>query len=238
MKKLNPPFFLAPRVPEQDFQEWMDAYWAKDIVELFRLERRHSFIKFAELLLAQSGGIFEATRFAPLCEVSRGTISNYLSALEATFVVHVIHPFHSRRSTEIIAAPKVYGFDTGFVCYHRGWTTLRAEDMGLLWEHFVLNEIMARLQSRDIQYWRDKQHHELDFILSRHGQPPTAIECKWSAAAFSPEHLIVFRKQYPNGQNFVVSHDADRAFTRTYNHLTLQFISLGGLIKGLQQRAG
>ena len=26
-----PPFFLSPEPPERDFQEWMDAYWAKDI---------------------------------------------------------------------------------------------------------------------------------------------------------------------------------------------------------------
>ena len=30
-----PPFFLAEKLPEHDFQEWMDAYWAKDIQELF-----------------------------------------------------------------------------------------------------------------------------------------------------------------------------------------------------------
>ena len=24
-----PPFFLAAELPERDFQEWLDAYWAK-----------------------------------------------------------------------------------------------------------------------------------------------------------------------------------------------------------------
>src|SRR3990172_1775210 len=141
-----PPFFLAEKVPERDFQEWMEAYWAKDIQELFRLERRDSFQKFAELLMAKSGGIFEATRFARACEVSRTTITNSLSALEATFVAHVLRPFSTHRATEIVSAPKVYGFDTGFVCYHRGWTDLRREDMGALWEHLVLNEVQGRLQ--------------------------------------------------------------------------------------------
>src|SRR3990172_3407672 len=49
-----PPFFLAEKLPERDFQEWMDAYYAKDIQELFRLERRHSFQKFIELLFSNS----------------------------------------------------------------------------------------------------------------------------------------------------------------------------------------
>ncbi len=171
-----PPFFLAKSVPERDFQEWMDAYWAKDIQELFRLERRHSFQRFVELLLAASGGLFEATRYARPCEVSRTAISNYLAVLETTYVAHVLHPFSSHATTEITSTPKVYGFDTGFVCYYRGWNELRREDMGLLCEHFVLNELQAHLQSRDIQYWRDKKAHEVDFVLAPRNHPPIAIE--------------------------------------------------------------
>ena len=64
----------------------MDAYWAKDIQDLFRLERRHGFQTLLELLLAQSGGLFEATRLAAPCEISRGTVLNYVRVLEATFV--------------------------------------------------------------------------------------------------------------------------------------------------------
>ena len=36
-----PPHFLAEKLPEGEMQEWLDSYWAKDILELFRLERRH-----------------------------------------------------------------------------------------------------------------------------------------------------------------------------------------------------
>ncbi len=131
-----------------------DAYWAKDVQELFRLERRSSFQRFAELLFAQSGGMFEASRFAAPCEVSRQTITNYLAALEATFAVHVVRPYSTHRATEIVSAPKVYGFDTGFVCYHRGFTTLRPDDMGLMWEHFVMGEIHVSATAKSARYWR------------------------------------------------------------------------------------
>ncbi len=225
-----PPFFLEAELPEPDFQEWIDAYWAKDIQELFRLERRYSFQRFTELLMAQSGGVFEASRFARPCEVSRTTISNYLSILEATFVVHVIRPFSSHRATEIVAAPKVYGFDTGFVCYYRGWSQLRQEDLGSLWEHFVLNEIMAHTQSRDIRYWRNKRGQEVDFVLTRARGLPIAIECKWAASGFSPRSLLAFRKQYPDGENFIVAHDVDRAFTSNYNGIQVKFMNLDTLI--------
>lgn len=99
---------------------------AKDIQELFRLERHAAFQRLVELALTRGGGIFEASELARLCEISRPTVTNYLGVLEAAAVAHVIRPHSTRRSTEIVAAPKVYGFDRGFVCYHQGWTALRA----------------------------------------------------------------------------------------------------------------
>ena len=221
-----PPFFLPDKLHERDFQEWMDAYWAKDIQELFRLERRDSFQRFTELVMAQSGGIFDATRFARPCEVSRPTIANYLRVLEATFVAHVIRPFSSRRPTEIVAAPKVYAFDTGFTCYYRGWQDLRNDDLGVLWEHFVLNEIMARSQNREVFYWRDKRGHEVDFVVVTNRKKPLAIECKWSANNFDPANLIALRHQHPEGENIVLTHDVERAFSRTYGALKVRFQSL------------
>jgi predicted AAA+ superfamily ATPase len=226
-----PPFFLPEDLPERDFQEWMDAYWAKDIQELFRLERRASFQRFVELLMAQSGGIFEATRFAAPCEISRTTVSNYLSVLEATSVALVLRPFNSRRSSEIISAPKVYGFDTGFVCAHRGWTSLRPDDLGQLWEHYVLNELTANLQAASLCYWRDKQGHEVDFVWLPRGETPVAIECKWSARDFDPRNLLVFARAYPKVTLVVTTPDARPAFTRTYRGNRIEFLTLDRLAK-------
>jgi predicted AAA+ superfamily ATPase len=228
-----PPMFGADELPERDFGDWIDAYWAKDVQELFRLERRWSFGRFCELLFAQSGGMFEANRFAAPCEVSRQTISNYLAALEATFVAHAVRPFSSRRANEIVAAPKVYGFDTGFVCYYRGWQALRREDLGLLWEHFVLNEIQGRLQRRDVRYWRNKHGAEVDFVLPRRGAGPIAIECKWRAGGFDPAALSAFRRIYPDGPSFVVAADVDTPQRRRLGSLEVELVSLERLIERL-----
>src|SRR3990172_7317838 len=211
-----PPFFLAQEAPEREVQEWIDSYWAKDVLELFRLERRHSFQRFVELLHVQSSGLFEATRFARDCEVSRTNMANYLAVLEATYVAHVIRPLSARRATEILAAPKVYGFDTGFVCHFRGVERLRPEDLGLLWEHYVLNELQARLQTRTVQYWRDKRGREVDFVLRRRGVPAIAIECRNSSANFDAANLIAFRRFHPGGSNFVVARNLGAPFRERY----------------------
>lgn len=224
-----PPFFLSHTLPERDFQEWTESYWAKDVLELFRLERRHAFQRLLELLMMQSGGIFEATPLARACEVSRPTIAAYLAVLEATFVMHVVRPYAHGGAAEIISAPRVYGFDTGFVSHHRGWHDLRREDCGPLWEHIVLNELHARHGRAPVHYWRSKHGNEVDFILARRGQPPTTIECKWSADHFDPAGIKAFRHRYPAGENLVVANDVDRAFTKRFGDLSVRFVGLGAL---------
>lgn len=229
-----PPFFLSDIIPERDFQEWMDSYWAKDIQELFRLERRFSFQKFLELLFINSGGIFEATKYARPCEISRTTVTNYLNVLELTWVVHVIRPFSKHSPSEIVSAPKVYVFDTGFVCYYRGWNQLRTDDIGHLWEHYILNEIQGKTQNRNIYYWRDKRGHEIDFVLNKRGSLPIAIECKWSADFIEVQNIIAFRERYPEGENLIVAYDVKKPFRKNQAGILLEFISLDDLVQRIQ----
>lgn len=230
-----PPFFLAPTLPEQDFQEWMDAYWAKDIMELFRLEKRAAFQRLFELMLIQSGGIFDASRFARDCGVSRTTIANYLAVLEATSVAHVVRPYSAGGSAEIVTAPRVFGFDTGFVSFHRGWNDLRPDDVGLLLEHLFLNEVHAHGRQFGVHYWRDKAHHEIDFVLLGRGGDPIAVECKRSERAFDATSMAAFRRRHPRGANWLVVPEGDGSWTTTSRGLDIEVVPLGnveGMLRG------
>lgn len=231
-----PPLFLNRKLPEKYFQEWIDAYWAKDIQELFHLERRSSFQKFLELLMVQSGGIFQANAFSSPCGVSHTTIANYLSVLEETYVAHVLRPFSNYKSSEIVSAPKVYMFDTGFVCYYRGIHNLKPSEMGFMWEHYVLNELHAHLQTRQIHYWRDKQGHEVDFIIERRGLAPAVIETKWSTRDFNYLGLKAFMNQYPNAQVFVVVGNLPNSSVKKINNIPVIFTGFSGLIKHLNRQ--
>jgi len=224
-----PGFFLAEARDDRDYSEWLEAFWARDILELFRLERRGPFMKFAELLLAQSGGRFEATAFAAPCGVSRTTIQNYLAVLEATRLVQVVRPYSRRAATEIVSTPLVYGFDTGFVAWAQGLHEIVHKDKGFFWEHLVLNELEASLQSRRIQAWRDKQGREVDFVWAPRGGAPLAIEAKWQAEAFEPRGLLAFRALHPEGRNLVVASDVVAPYARTVAGLELTFCSLADL---------
>ncbi len=227
-----PPYYMSAEYPETSYQDWIDSYWAKDIQELYKVDNKAAFEKFIELLFIQSGGIFEASSFASPCKVSSPTISNYLGILEATFVAIVIRPYSKNKSQEIVSAPKVYGFDTGLVAYFNGWINVRNKDRGFMWEHFVLNELKAHLQTREINYWRDKRKREVDFVLSKRGSEEVmAIECKWLANDFDPTNLIAFRKNYPEGINYLVASDVDRSHTLNKGDLKVKVVNLKALIK-------
>jgi hypothetical protein len=89
------------------------------------------------------------------------------------------------------------------------------------------------LQTHQIYYWRNKRGHEIDFILTRRGYPPIAIECKWTSKNFDQKNLIAFWKQYPEATIFIVSNDVDRAFTKEVNGMKMRFINLADLLRHL-----
>ncbi len=230
-----PPFFLSDELIEEDYAEWFSSYFARDVQKLYNVENIEAFIKFAQLIQKESGGIFDATRFAQLCGISRPTAKKYLHIVEQTYVSRIVRPFSSHSSTEIIKAPKVYAFDTGFICFARGILELTKNDYGELWECFVLNNLIGYFQQAiGIHYWRDKSGHEIDFVVKKNrNKEPIAIECKWNHQKFEGVNLKSFRNRYPGGRNFVVAANVTESFEKRFGDLVVTFVSLKELLKQL-----
>lgn len=168
------------------------------------------------------------------CGVSRTTLQNYLRVLEDTYAMTVIKPYFSNKTKEIVSAPKVYGFDTGFVAFNRGWLDIRPEDRGILWEHVVLNELLAFGFKQQIRYWRTKQGREIDFVIVRRGKPPVAIEVKWNSTGKGDhKHLVSFARSYPDAELFVVAGNIDRSFSRKHGEHTVYYMGLAQLVAEL-----
>ncbi|HEX6811502.1 MAG TPA: DUF4143 domain-containing protein [Planctomycetota bacterium] len=219
-----PPAMLAERLDPGYYAEWIDSYFARDVQELFHLEKRAAFLRMFELLLRQSGGMLEVTRLAADCSVSRPTAMTWLDIFEITHVVHRLRPFANGGRAEIVAQPKVYAFDTGFVCHARGWDRLRTEDCGVLWEHLVLDTLLAADLPK-IHYWRDKQQREVDFVVPRGRDTVDAIECKWRPEELTMRGLLSFRASHPKGKNYVVSPIEGRSYERRQDGLELTVLA-------------
>lgn len=224
-----PQALLAEAKSPAFYREWLDSFFARDVQQLFGFRDVNRFNALLEYVLRQSGGPLEVSRAASALGVARQTVQAHLDALAVTNAATLVRPFHGGGPGEIVRMPKVYAFDTGFVSFARGWDPLRPEDLGLLWEHLVLEHLQARYPDQAVTYWRDKHGREVDFVLARRRDEVDAVECRWSPESFEPAGLRAFRRLYPKGRNILVTPSGEPAFTREYDGMEVRVCTPSGL---------
>lgn len=224
-----PPALLAEQKSPALYREWLDCYFARDIQRLFAFRDINRFNALFEYLLRQSGGLLDVTKTASALGISRSTVETHLQALEITHALTLLRPFHGGGRKEIVRMPRVYGFDTGFVSFVRGWDPPRNEDYGFLWEHLVLEHLQAHFPEAPLHYWRDKAGREVDFVIVRNRDEVDAIECKWDPAQFAPAGLQTFRSWYPRGANYLVCPLSVPAYSKRYGTLMVKVCDPAGI---------
>ena len=223
------PQMLLADAPDPGFYaEWLDSYFARDVAELFRIERRREFLLLARTLIRQSGGMATVTSLAKECGVSRPTVMSWMESMRITQLIHEVAPYHGGARGEQLKQPKIYAFDTGFVAHERGWDTLRPEDCGLLWENLVLEHLLSRGMPGPVRFWRQGER-EVDFVLPRARGAADAIECKWSPDRFEPRGIAAFRALHPAGRNYLVCPSVPRPHVKRFGDLEVHVTGVTGL---------
>ena len=186
--------------------------------EVFAIDKRQAFLKVFEFILIQNGQLIEATEIAKVSGLSRPTVVKYLEVLELTKALTILKPFSGNPLKEIVAQPKVYGFDTGFVCFAKRNNQLGSTEKGHLLENLVLESMQAQPKSFQIHFWRDKRGHEIDFVIQTGKRELLVIECKSQRRNFSLKNLLIFRSHYPEGKNIVVTLDEKEFIEKISGH--------------------
>lgn len=220
---------LAKRKDPAFFNEWIDSFYARDILELFGIRNRQGFLSLLRLLLRQSGGLLDYSQLANLSELSRVTVKAHIEAMQIAHAVHLLRPFHSGGKREIVSRPKCYAFDTGFVTFEKGWDTIRDDDRGLLWEHLVLDALRFRFADADIFYWQDKSRREVDFVIRRGRDHVDVVECKVNPDKLDAKPVAAFRSLYPKGDNYVLSPAVKNPYRLRRGDLVFTACSAGDL---------
>jgi uncharacterized protein len=218
-----PEFLLADKIAPEYFSEWIDSYYARDIQELFGLRNRNGFLKLIHLLFLQSGGILDITSLSKESGLSRPTVMSHIEALTVAHAIYQVAPFFGGGNKEIVKRPKVYAFDTGFVCFIKGWESIRETDRGILWEHLALD--MLRVKFGDVYYWQDKLKNEIDFIIKGQGDEVHVFECKINQDKFSTRAIQKFREYYPNGKNYCISPFIKEPFKLRFNSFEVEYFA-------------
>ena len=124
-------------------------------------------------------------------QVSHPTVVRWLKLLEALYVVFLIPPFGSSKIRAVKKEQKLYFWD---------WSQL--ESKRSRFENFVASHLLKYCHyhqdtygdKMDLNYLRDTDKRETDFIVIKNKRPLFAVECKVSDTALSP-YLKYFQKR-------------------------------------------
>lgn len=209
--------------PHTAYANYYQTYVERDVRQLIRLKDVWLFEKFIKLLAGRVGQIINYQSLASDVGVDGKTIKQWLSILEASYVVFPLPPYFENFGKRAIKSPKYYFTDTGLLCYLLGIEKVeqvfRDPLMGHLFENMVVLEALkARYnqgRAAELYFYRDSQGNEID-VLHRSGGTLMGIEIKagstWHSSfkknlsTFSEKRTMLARRVIVySGQTFQMS---------------------------------
>jgi len=181
------------------------------------------FEKFIKLLAGRVGQLINYQSLSNDVGVDSKTIKQWLSILEASFVVFKLPPYFDNFGKRVIKAPKYYFTDTGLLAYlldiEKASQVVRDPLIGNIFENLVVLEaVKARFNQglkSNLYFFRDSQGKEID-LLHKTGSELSAMEIKSSSTWNNTfkQALVYFSKTiYPLANRYVVYSGENRAFS-------------------------
>jgi len=170
---------LYPRIHDKklDPQDWLSAYYRtyveRDVRDAANIGNLEAFQRFVRLCAGRTGQLLNLSSLGADCGISHTTARQWLSILQAGFIVHLLQPHHANFSKRLIKSPKLYFIDTGLLCYLLRVRT--PEDIvshamrGAIFETFVVSEMYKAFvnlgEVPPLYFWRDRTGHEVDVLI-------------------------------------------------------------------------
>ena len=173
--------------PEVFYKNYISTYIEKDIRQIKQITKIDDFLKFIRILAGRTGQELNTNSISEECGVSHNTIKEWISLLEASFIVYRLKPFHKNYNKRIVKNPKIYFTDTGLVCSLLGIRKKEEIDYhflkGSIFETYIINEFQKYNfnygEKYELYFWRDNNKKEIDLILDL-GMYQKAFEIKSS----------------------------------------------------------
>jgi len=155
-----------------------DTMLLKDLARTFSINDIDSLEKCAKYLASISSEILTYNKMTSNINISFQTLKRYLDAMEKSYLIKRIPPYHTNKRKELTKRPKVYFVDTGL--RNKILNEFDLEPDGELFENYVFSELLKK--GYDIKYWRSKSKAEVDFVLEADSGEVIPIEVKIRAS--------------------------------------------------------
>ena len=154
------------------FANYLQTYIKRDVSSLLNVHNTRLFVDFISLCASRAGQLLNLNNLANECGITFPTAKSWLSVLETSYIIFLLHPYYENFTKRIVKSPKLYFYDTGLVSHLLG--IRRKEELmketirGMLFENLVVSEIYKRNyhknQLRNFWFWRDSNGHEVALL--------------------------------------------------------------------------
>ena len=186
--------------PQDWFGNYIATYIERDVRQLMAVRDLSQFQRFVKMCAARSGQLLNLTALGADCGLSATTAREWLSVLEASYLVTRLQPHHQNFGKRLVKSPKLYFLDVGLMAWLLGIRDANTLDThaarGALFETFVVSELIKQRfnhgQASNLYFWRDNTGHEVDVLLDT-PEGLQAIEIK-SGSTFASDWIKGIRK--------------------------------------------
>ena len=174
--------FPEPCLTERaaDANRWRAQYATdllrEDVLDFSRVHEVRALQLLFELLRERVGSPVKLSNLAQALQISPTTAARYVEILEALYIVFRVTPWHRDVARSLLKEPKIYFLDTGLV----------KADAGIKLENAVAAMLLKHCHHRQdaegkpvaLHTIRDKEGHEIDFVLAEGHTVTDLVEVK------------------------------------------------------------
>ncbi|MFH0757470.1 MAG: ATP-binding protein [Bacteroidota bacterium] len=167
------PALYSKNIPSRKYySNYLETYIKRDVSALRNVHDTKLFEDFILLCASRTGQLLNLNNLASECGITFPTAKAWLSILETSYIIFLVHPYHENFSKRVVKSSKLYFYDTGLATFLLGIRDtnelLKPVTRGMLFENFMVSELIKRNyhknQLRSFWFWRDSNGHEVDLL--------------------------------------------------------------------------
>ena len=160
------------------YQNYISTYIQKDVKQITAIQDENLFYTFLKLLAGRVGNLLNVSALSNDLGVARATVDRWLTVLQSSHIIYLLHPWYTNRTSVVVKTDKVYFCDTGVVCSLLDIVTpeqmLRDPLRGAIFENYCVMEAVKQRNNEalpeNLYFFRNKYGVEIDLILEKNRQ--------------------------------------------------------------------
>jgi predicted AAA+ superfamily ATPase len=205
-------FIKDPGECKDWLRDYAESLLTQDLRDIVNIRRKDSMRELLCIFAAWSSKLMDLSAIGGKLELNSQTLKSYINYLESLYLFERLPARTQTDYQRVGQREKIFATDTGLMAALLDWrleeVIFDADRSGKIVETLVFNELAAQTSlSREYQlyHYRDRNDHEIDFLLQNSQGNILGIEVKAGSGITPREdsrHLKFFRNNLAKGKSF------------------------------------